>query len=183
MAQDIVPIELGLPQGDVVTLWAPRWRQEGDKREAFLGQEDDLYAFPDVAHLAAFVRTESEHGLSDHPSWRLVPPLSVAQLTPTYVHKYDLVGVPELVAGERPTPWAITKLVGIVAVMRSLADMYELDEVTDVLDKAKGFAILAEFKYDREGERLWGRPGHDRRQQLGRRPRRPRLARDVPRHR
>jgi len=27
MAQDIVPIELGLPQGDVVTLWAPRWRE------------------------------------------------------------------------------------------------------------------------------------------------------------
>ena len=53
MAQDIVPIELGLPQGDVVTLWAPRWREDGEEWEAFLGHEDDLYAFPDPAHLAA----------------------------------------------------------------------------------------------------------------------------------
>ena len=46
MAQDIVPIELGLPQGDVVTLWAPRWREDGEEWEAFLGHEDDLYASP-----------------------------------------------------------------------------------------------------------------------------------------
>ena len=31
--------------------------------EAFLGHEDDLYAFPDAAHLAAFVRTVDEHDL------------------------------------------------------------------------------------------------------------------------
>ena len=34
MAQDIVPIELGLPQGDLVTLWAPRWREDGEEWEA-----------------------------------------------------------------------------------------------------------------------------------------------------
>jgi len=63
MAQDIIPIELGLPQGDVVTLWAPRWREDGEEWEAFLGDEDDLYAFPDAAHLAAFVRTSEQHDL------------------------------------------------------------------------------------------------------------------------
>ena len=56
MAQDIVPIELGLPQGDVVTLWAPRWREDGEDWEAFLGHEDDLitqrvYAKFSPAHL------------------------------------------------------------------------------------------------------------------------------------
>ena len=50
MSQDIVSIELGLPQGDLVTLWAPRWREDGEEWEAFLGHEDDLYAFPDAAH-------------------------------------------------------------------------------------------------------------------------------------
>jgi len=30
MAQDIVPIELSLTAGDLVTLWAPPWRA-GDK--------------------------------------------------------------------------------------------------------------------------------------------------------
>ena len=42
MAQDIIPIELGLPQGDLVTLWAPRWREDGEEWEAFLGDEEDL---------------------------------------------------------------------------------------------------------------------------------------------
>ena len=73
MAQDIVPIELGLPQGDVVTLWAPRWREDGEEWEAFLGHEEDLYAFSDTAHLAAFVRTAQEHDLTDHPAWHVVP--------------------------------------------------------------------------------------------------------------
>ena len=31
MAADIVPIRLGLTKGDLYTLWAPRWRDEGDE--------------------------------------------------------------------------------------------------------------------------------------------------------
>ena len=76
MASDIIPIELGLPQGDLVTLWAPRWREDGEEWEAFLGDDEDLYAFPDAAHLAAFVRTAEQHDLIDHPSWHIVPALN-----------------------------------------------------------------------------------------------------------
>src|ERR687896_444457 len=96
MSQDIVPIELGLPQGDLVTLWAPRWREDGEEWEAFLGHEDDLYAFPDAAHLAAFVRTVTEHDLSDHPAWDVVPELSVPELLPDEAHTYEVVVVPEV---------------------------------------------------------------------------------------
>ena len=35
MAGDIVPIEIGLTDGDLVTLWAPRWREGDDEWEAF----------------------------------------------------------------------------------------------------------------------------------------------------
>jgi len=157
MAQDIVPIELGLPQGDVVTLWAPRWREDGEEWEAFLGHEDDLYAFPDAAHLAAFVRTTEEHDLSDHPAWHLVPALSVAELMPDEAHQYDLVGVPELVA-EEPDTWTIGELADIVAIVRSLADVCELDEVHEVLNAADGFAVLDQGTFPftgRDGERLW----------------------------
>jgi hypothetical protein len=157
MAQDIVPIELGLPQGDLVTLWAPRWREEGEEWEAFLGHEDDLYAFPDAAHLAAFVRTVDDHDLVDHPAWSVVPGLSVPELMPDDAHQYDLVGVPELVA-EEPDTWTIGELADIVSIVRSLADVCELDVVHEVLDAAAGFQLLSQGTYaftGREGERLW----------------------------
>src|SRR2546430_7946255 len=157
MAQDIVPIELGLPQGDLVTLWAPRWREDGEDWEAFLGHEDDLYAFPDAAHLAAFVRNVEEHDLIDHPAWHVVPGLSVVELMPDEAHQYDLVGVPEL-AAEEPDTWTVGELADIIAIVRSLAEVCELDAVHEVLGAAEGFALLSQGTYPftgREGERLW----------------------------
>lgn len=157
MAQDIVPIELGLPQGDLVTLWAPRWREEGEEWEAFLGHEDDLYAFPDTPHLAAFVRGDDEHDLADHPAWHVVPALSVAELTPDEEHQYDLVGVPELVS-EEPDTWVLSELADIVAMIRSLADVCELEQVHEILDSASGFSLLEQGTLPfsgREGQVLW----------------------------
>jgi hypothetical protein len=157
MSQDIVSIELGLPQGDVVTLWAPRWREDGEEWEAFLGHEDDLYAFPDAAHLAAFVRTVDEHDLADHPAWDVVPELSVPELLPDEAHTYDLVGVPEL-AAEEPDTWTIGELADIVTIVRSLADVCELTEVHEVLNSAAGFSVLEQGTFPftgREGEKLW----------------------------
>ena len=157
MSQDIVAIELGLPQGDLVTLWAPRWREDGEEWEAFLGHEDDLYAFPDAAHLAAFVRTVDEHDLADHPAWDVVPQLSVPELLPDEAHTYDLVGVPEL-AAEEPDTWTIGELADIISIVRSLADVCELDEVHEVLNSAAGFAVLEQGTFPftgREGEKLW----------------------------
>jgi len=98
--QDIVPVQLSLTAGDLVTLWAPLWREEGEEWEAFLGDGEVLYAFPEVAQLAAFVRTADGHDLSDHPAWHVVPGLSVAELTPEEMHRYDVVGVPELAAAD-----------------------------------------------------------------------------------
>ncbi|MDV6012980.1 primosomal protein [Haloechinothrix sp. LS1_15] len=157
MATDIVPIELGLPQGDLVTLWAPRWREDGEEWEAFLGDEDDLFAFPDSAHLAAFVRTAEQHDLIDHPAWNAVPALHVPELIPDDEHSYDLVGVPELVA-EEPDSWTIGELAGVVSMVRSLADVCELDEVHEVLDAHEAFTLLEQGNLPitgRGGMRLW----------------------------
>ncbi|MGK4596720.1 primosomal protein [Amycolatopsis sp. w19] len=157
MAQDIIPIELGLPQGDVVTLWAPRWREDGEEWEAFLGDEEDLYAFPDAAHLAAFVRTSEQHDLLDHPAWEVVPALNVPELIPDDDHTYDLVGVPELVA-EKPDQWTLGELAEIIGIVRSLADVCELDEVHEVLDAHESFSLLDQGTLPfsgRDGERLW----------------------------
>ena len=53
MAAELVPVRLGITAGDLYTLWAPRWRDSGDEWEAFLGKDEDLFAFESVADLAA----------------------------------------------------------------------------------------------------------------------------------
>ncbi len=157
MASDIVPIQLSLTEGDLVTLWAPRWREDGEEWEAFLGDDDALFAFPEVTQLAAFVRTATEHDLADHPAWSVVPDLTVSELTPEETQRYDIVGVPEIVA-EDPDTWTVGELAEITAMIRSIADVCELDTVTDVLDAAPAFALLRQGTLPfagREGMRLW----------------------------
>jgi hypothetical protein len=157
VASDIVPIQLSLTEGDLVTLWAPKWREDGEEWEAFLGDDDALFAFPEVAQLAAFVRTAPEHDLIDHPAWSLVPDLTVAELTPEETQRYDIVGVPEIAAEDADT-WTIGELAEIVDMVRSIADVCELDAVTEVLDSAPGFSLLHQGTLPfvgREGARLW----------------------------
>ncbi|WP_219415707.1 primosomal protein [Pseudonocardia nigra] len=157
MASDIVPIQLSLTDGDLVTLWAPRWREDGEEWEAFLGDDEHLFAFPEVARLAAFVRTVREHDLIDHPAWSVVPDLSVAELTPDQTQRYDIVGVPELVAQD-PDTWTVGELAEITDMVRSIADVCELDAVTEVLAAAPGFGLLRQGTLPfvgREGGRLW----------------------------
>lgn len=157
MASDIVPIQLSLTEGDLVTLWAPRWREDGEEWEAFLGDDDALFVFPEVAQLAAFVRTAREHDLIDHPAWSVVPDLTVAELTPEETRRYDVVGVPEI-AAEDLDQWTISELHEITEMVRSIADVCELDVVTEVLDSAPGFGLLRQGTLPfagREGGRLW----------------------------
>ncbi len=157
MASDIVPIQLSLTDGDLVTLWAPRWREDGEEWEAFLGDDDALFAFPEVTQLAAFVRTATEHDLVDHPAWSVVPDLTVPELTPDDTQRYDIVGVPELVADD-PDTWTVGELAEITEMIRSIADVCELDPVTEVLGAAPAFGLLRQGTLPftgREGMRLW----------------------------
>lgn len=157
MAGDIVPIQLSLTEGDLVTLWAPRWREDGDDWEAFLGDDDALFAFPTVAELAAFVRTETAHDLADHPAWSMVTDLTVAELTPDEGHRFDVIGVPELVADDADQ-WTIGELAETVAMIRSIAEVCDLEDVDEVLDAAPAFALLDRGTLPfagREGGRLW----------------------------
>ena len=157
MASDIVPVQLSLTEGDLVTLWAPRWREDGEEWEAFLGDDDALFAFPTVAELAAFVRTEPEHDLADHPAWSLVPDLTVAELTPEETQRYNIIGVPEIAAEDLDT-WTVGELAEIVEMVRSIADVCDLEVVTEVLDSAPAFGLLHQGTLPfagREGTRLW----------------------------
>jgi hypothetical protein len=157
MAADIVPIELSVTAGDLVTLWAPRWREDGEEWEAFLGDDENLFAFADPATLVGFVRTAAEHDLIDHPAWALIPRLPAQDLLPTDSHRYDLVGVPELVA-QTPDTWVVSELAEVVSIVRSLAEVCGLDAVQDVLATVPGFSMLdagAVAFGGREGIRQW----------------------------
>ncbi|PZS37658.1 MAG: primosomal protein [Pseudonocardiales bacterium] len=157
MVADIVPIELSVTAGDLATLWAPRWRADGEEWEAFLGDDENLFAFADVAALVGFVRTADIHDLVDHPAWDLVPRLPAPDLRPSDSHRYDLVGVPELVAQSRDT-WVIGELADVVSIARSLADVCGLDVVHEVLGSTAGFTMLdggtVAFS-GRDGARHW----------------------------
>ncbi|MQY23334.1 primosomal protein [Nocardia macrotermitis] len=158
---DIVPIELGLTDGDLVTLWAPRWRDGEDEWEAFLGHEEALYGFDSVAELVAFIRTNDDNDLVDHPSWKVIAGLSAAELEPEDDHVFDLVAVPELAAGD-PDPEAIAELDATLDMARTIGDVCELEVVTKFFDSHTEIGTLSSGMtafYGREGEELWGRIG------------------------
>jgi hypothetical protein len=129
MAADIVPIRLGLTKGDLYTLWAPRWRDEGDEWEAFLGKDDDLFAFESVADVAAFVRTNTDNDLTDHPAWDGLTEASAHKFDPPEDRQYDLVSLQELVA-EKPSQETIKELHRTLAIVSAIGSVCEMPAVT-----------------------------------------------------
>ncbi|MDG3008866.1 primosomal protein [Rhodococcus sp. D2-41] len=157
MAGDIVPIELGLTDGDLVTLWAPEWREGDDEWEAFLGRDEDLFGFESVAELVAFIRTEKEHDLDEHPSWSVFAALSADEFEPDDEHSYDLIGVPEMAAGD-PSPEIVAELEGCLSIVRSIGEVCELDVVTRFFHANPVLGAVSSGMstfYGKDGEALW----------------------------
>ncbi|MCP2295455.1 hypothetical protein APR11_001873 [Nocardia amikacinitolerans] len=158
---DIVPIELGLTDGDLVTLWAPRWRDGDDEWMAFLGHEDSLYGFDTVAELAAFIRTSSDNDLVDHPAWKVVAGLSAVELEPEENFTFDLVAVPELAAGD-PDVDSIAELEDTLGMVRNIGEVCELETVTKFFGSHPVLGALpggVSAFVGRDGEELWDQIG------------------------
>ncbi|WLP91543.1 hypothetical protein [Gordonia sp. NB41Y] len=161
MAGDIVPIELGLTDGNTYTLWAPRWREGDDEWEAFLGLDEDLYVFPGVAELVAFIRTDDDNDLAEHPAWETVKSLAADELVPDERRTYDLVGVPEL-AAEDPTPEVIADLEDALEIVRILGEVCELTVITKFFNgnPILGAVTTGTRNFEgRDGTDLWVRIG------------------------
>jgi hypothetical protein len=129
MAADIVPIRLALTKGDLYTLWAPRWRDGADEWEAFLGKDEDLYAFESVADLVGFVRTNTDNDLSDHPAWEALTSANAHTFEPSDDRQYDLVSLEELVA-EKPSEETVKELHRTLAIASSIGSVCEMPAVT-----------------------------------------------------
>lgn len=158
---DIVPIELGLTDGDLVTLWAPRWRDGDDEWEAFLGHEDALYGFETVAELAAFIRTSTDNDLIDHPAWKVVAGLSAVELEPEENFTFDLVAVPELAAGD-PDVDSVAELEDTLGMVRNIGEVCELETVTKFFGSHPVLGALPggiSAFVGRDGEELWDQIG------------------------
>lgn len=161
MAGDIIPIELRLTRGDFVTLWAPEWHEGDDEWEAFLGHDEDLYGFEAVAHLAAFIRNDSDNDLVDHPSWTVVSALAANELEPDDLHRFDLVGVPELVA-EDPDSDVLGELAATFEMVQTLGDVCELNTVTAFFagnPHLGSVGMGVEAYLGKDGQDLWDRIG------------------------
>jgi hypothetical protein len=129
MAADLVPIRLSLSAGDRYTVWAPRWRDAGDEWEAFLGKDEDLYAFDSVADLVAFVRSNTDNDLTDHPGWQDLASAHAHDFEPGEDRQFDLVVVEELVS-EKPTEESVGALAGALAIVSSIGSVCELAAVS-----------------------------------------------------
>lgn len=133
MAADIVPVRLGLTNGDLYTLWAPRWRDAGDEWEALLGKDEDLFAFDSVADLAGFVRTNSDNDLADHPAWEKLIAANAHRLNPDDEHLYDLIEVPSLVA-EKPTEDSVESVHRALAFVSAVGSVCDLPTITKMFN-------------------------------------------------
>jgi hypothetical protein len=128
MAADLVPIRLSLTDGDRFTVWAPRWRDAGDEWEAFLGKDEDLYIFEKPADLVAFVRTNSDNDLVDHPAWKELTEANAHKLKPADDKHFDLVAVEEVVS-DKPTEESVALLANALAIVSSIGSVCELPAV------------------------------------------------------
>lgn len=133
MAAEIVPVRLGLTKGDLYTLWAPSWRDADDEWQAFLGKDEDLYAFESVADLVAFVRADTDNDLADHPQWRVLTEASAHRCDPAEERQHDLVGVPDLVA-EKPTEESVASLLGVLTIVQALGSVCDLTAVSKLFN-------------------------------------------------
>ncbi|BBN49783.1 hypothetical protein MOKP76_26260 [Mycobacterium avium subsp. hominissuis] len=124
-----MPIRLSLSAGDRYTVWAPRWRDSGDEWEAFLGKDEDLYVFSSVADLVAFVRSDEDNDLTDHPAWTRLRTAHAHKFEPAKDKQFDLVAVEELVS-EKPTEESVTAVAGVLAIVSSIGSVCELAAVS-----------------------------------------------------
>ena len=125
----IVPVKLSLTEGDFYTLWAPKWRQNGSEWQAFLGDDEAVLAFNSPAELLCFVESDTKHDLLDHPQWDQYAGRDADRVTPAERDEYDLIGMPEALAG-RPSHQNVSTVARNLEIASALADVAGAEHTT-----------------------------------------------------
>ncbi len=161
MAAELIPIRLSITAGDLYTLWAPRWRDSGDEWEGFLGKDENVFAFASVADLAAFVRTDSDNDLAEHPAWEAMTRANAHRLQPAEDRQADLIAVAEQLA-EKPSEDSVGALANTLAVVSSLGSVCELPTVTRFFNGNPNLGLVTgglEQFTGRAGRKRWDTVG------------------------
>ena len=124
-----VPVKLSLTEGDFYTLWAPKWRQNGSEWQAFLGDDEAVLAFNSPAELLCFVESDTKHDLLDHPQWDQFAGRDADRVTPAERDEYDLIGMPEALAG-RPSHQNVSTVARNLEIASALADVAGAEHTT-----------------------------------------------------
>lgn len=93
------------------------------------GQDEDLFVFSSVADLVAFVRSDTDNDLTDHPAWKALTSAHAHDFEPAEDKQFDLVAVEELVS-EKPTAESVSALAGTLAIVSSIGSVCELAAVS-----------------------------------------------------
>lgn len=125
----IVPVKLSLISGDAYTLWAPTWIERGTQWQAFLGDRDNILAFHSPEDLLLYTETNARHDLVDHPAWSEFSSRSDDRVVPADKDHYDLVGLPDALAG-RASYQNVTTVAGTLEVTEALANVGAAEEAS-----------------------------------------------------
>lgn len=117
--EGIQPVQISLTKGDYYTLWAPQWREHGADWQAFLGNDEDILVFESPADLLAFIESDAEHDLKDHPKWQSFQNRGADRVVPSSKQEYDIVDTPALLA-DRPSYNVVKSVAANFAIVRSL---------------------------------------------------------------
>ena len=142
MAADLVPIRVAVTAGDRYTLWAPAWRDSGDEWEAFLGKDEDLYGFASAADLVAFVRTNTDNDLADHPGWQALTEANAHRLNPRGSRRYDLIAVEELLS-DKPSEKSVRTVADAMEIVSAIGSVCDLTAVTKFFNGNPSLGTLA----------------------------------------
>src|SRR5271155_6267854 len=107
----------------------PCGRPAGDEWEAFLGKDEDLFTFQTPADLVAFVRTNTDNDLVDHPAWKELTEPTAHKLDPADDKHFDLVAVEDVVS-DKPTADSLATLANALTIVSSIGSVCELPAVT-----------------------------------------------------
>ncbi|QNQ89715.1 hypothetical protein GP475_02930 [Corynebacterium poyangense] len=124
----IVPVSLSLTEGDFFTLWAPSWRENGSEWTAFLGDKDQLFVFRSLEELLAFLESDRNHDLKNHPRWQAFASGDATRVVPDQDHELDIIGAPALLA-DRPGYTTVKEISRIFRVTRALGSVCSADHI------------------------------------------------------
>lgn len=147
----IVALEMELTSGTWYTLWAPNWIVRGEKWQAFLGDDDNIFVFKSPAEVLAFIESTNKHDLIEHPKWQAFLKDKATKVVPAPSGKISLVELPNKLA-DRPS------YENTLAVTRGFDLLQSLGSVLGISSINHWFKSYSILHNTRRGAEHYGSP-------------------------